>query len=192
MKTLLGALRLLTLLPAYLVYLRSDHTIIDGDIDRWQVLVDCKKTRHRAFFYLMRYYPEFRSLLYYRMSRIRLFRVMIGPPMPAVYINTSSIGPGLFLQHAFATIIDAKSIGKNCWINQQVTVGYTDATGHPTIGDNVFIFAGAKILGDITIGDGAVIGAGAVVTKSVPAGCVVVGNPAYIVRRNGVKCREPL
>jgi serine O-acetyltransferase len=114
--------------------------------------------------------------------------------MPAFYINTASIGPGLFLQHPFATIIDAKSIGKNCWINQQVTVGHTDATGlsHPTIGDNVFIFAGAKTLGGITIGDGAVIGAGAVVTKSVPAGCTVVGNPAYIVRRNGVKCREPL
>jgi hypothetical protein len=50
------------------------------------------------------------------MPRIRLFRVMIGPPMPAFYIHNASIGPGLFLQHPFATIIDAKSIGKNCWI----------------------------------------------------------------------------
>jgi hypothetical protein len=65
MKTLLGGLRLLTLLPAYLVYLRSDHTIIDGDIDRWQVFVGYKKPRHRAFFFLMRYYPEFRSLRNY-------------------------------------------------------------------------------------------------------------------------------
>lgn len=65
-------------------------------------------------------------------------------------------------------------IGKNCVINQQVTIGQ-GITGHPTIGNNVFIGAGARIIGGVTIGDNVKIGANAVIVKDIPSNCTVVG-----------------
>jgi serine O-acetyltransferase len=112
--------------------------------------------------------------------------------MSTLYITTSDVGPGLFIQHGFSTIISAKKIGQNCWVNQQVTIGYSNDTDCPTIGNNVQICAGAKVIGNVNVGDNSIVGANAVVVKDVPANCTVVGIPAYIVRRNGVKTKEPL
>lgn len=140
-------------------------------------------------------YPEFRSVFFYRVrvrSVIRGLLRRIYPPQVTLYLRTPSIGPGLFIQHGFATTVGARRIGKNCWINQQVTIGYRDKTGRPTIGDDVTINTGAIVIGDISIGDRAVIGAGAVVVKSVPPDCTVVGVPAHIVRRKGTSVKEEL
>lgn len=112
--------------------------------------------------------------------------------MPTLYIYTKDIGPGLFIQHGFATIISARKIGRNCWINQQVTIGYLNDTDCPTLCDNVAVHAGAKVIGDVTVGDNSIVGANAVVVKDVPENCTVVGVPAYIVRKNGLKVKEPL
>ena len=112
--------------------------------------------------------------------------------MPTLYIYTKDIAPGLFIQHGFATIISARKIGRNCWINQQVTIGFLNDTDTPTLGNNVFIYAGAKVLGNVRVGDNSIVGANAVVVKDVPENCTVVGVPAYIVRRNGMKVKEPL
>ena len=84
----------------------------------------------------------------------------------------------MYFQHGFATVIAAKEIGEYCWINQQVTVGYTNKTDAPIIGNNCKISAGAIVIGDVYVGDNAVVGAGAVVTKNVKANSVVVGCPA--------------
>jgi serine O-acetyltransferase len=139
--------------------------------------------------------PEFRSLFFYRINvegwRAGILKKFY-PPMPTLFIGTPDIGPGLVIQHGFATIIAAKSIGRNCWINQQVTIGYSDESNSPVIGDDVTISAGAMVIGGISIGDRVRIGAGAVVVKSVPPDCTVVGNPAYVVRRNGVRVTEQL
>ena len=97
--------------------------------------------------------------------------------MDTLFIETPEIGGGLYIQHGFSTMIAARSIGDNCWINQQVTVGYT-GKGCPVIGNNVMITCGAKVLGNITVGDGAVIGANAVVVKDVATGAVMGGVPA--------------
>ena len=113
-------------------------------------------------------------------------------PMSTLYIFAPNIGEGLFIQHGFSTIIAANSIGKNCWINQQVTIGFSGDGKSPVIGDNVQITAGAKVFGDITIGDNSLIGANAVVFKDVPKNCTVVGVPGYIVKRDGKKVKEPL
>ncbi|MEO0490941.1 MAG: serine acetyltransferase, partial [Cyanobacteria bacterium J06659_2] len=67
-----------------------------------------------------------------------------------------------------------------------------DKSSRPWIGDNVRITAGAKVIGGVKIGNNVTVGANAVVVKNVPDDCVVVGVPAYIVRRNGVKVKEEL
>lgn len=88
----------------------------------------------------------------------------------------------MYLQHGFATIITAKSIGDNVWINQQMTIGHKGESA-PVIGNNVRISCGAKILGGVRIGDNVVVGAGAVVVKDVPSNCVVAGVPAKIIKQ---------
>jgi serine O-acetyltransferase len=112
--------------------------------------------------------------------------------MNTLFINCPTIGPGLFIQHGFATIIEAKSIGKNCWINQQVTIGFSNERDCPVIHDNVIIIAGVKIIGNVIIGNNSKIGANSVVVKNVPENCTVVGIPSYIVKRNGLKVKEYL
>ncbi len=124
--------------------------------------------------WLLTFYKEFRSLFYYRIKLSRLF-MFIAKGGPGLYIYCDKIGKGLFLQHGFSTVISAKSIGENCWINQQVTIGYTNGHDAPIIGNNVKIYAGAIIIGNVRIGDNAVIGAGTVVVKDVPDNTTIVG-----------------
>lgn len=142
---------------------------------------------------------EFRNLYYFRLfkgnfvGRFFMYILKIIYPPSALFFldNSCNIGGGLFIQHGFSTIIMA-DLGSNCWINQQVTIGYKDQTGRPQIGNNVRITAGAKVIGNITIGDNVTIGANSVVIKNVPDNCVVVGIPAYIVNKNGQKVKEEL
>lgn len=83
-------------------------------------------------------------------------------------------------------------IGKGSTIHQQVTIGRQSSLGVPKIGDNCYIGAGAKIIGDITIGDDVNIGANCVVTYDVPDNCTIVGVPAVIVKLNGEPIRVSL
>jgi serine O-acetyltransferase len=117
---------------------------------------------------------------------------LIYPKVPSLFLDYSChIGAGLFIQHGFSTMIMA-DMGKNCWVNQQVTIGYKDKSGRPKIGNNVRITAGAKVIGNIQIGDNVTVGANAVVVKNVPSDCVVAGVPASIIKRNGVRVTEKL
>lgn len=97
------------------------------------------------------------------------------------------LGSGLMLPHPNGIVIheDAR-IGDDCMIMQQVTVGMIDEGEVPTIGDRVYIGAGAKIIGKLTVGDGARIGANAVVMSDVPPNCTAVGIPARIIERGTV------
>lgn len=99
-----------------------------------------------------------------------------------LYIHCRDIGGGLFIEHGFSTIITCRHIGDNCYINQQVTIGYSDEIHSPYIGNNVEIKAGAKVIGNVHIGDDVIIGANAVVVKDVPAHSIVVGVPAKIIK----------
>ena len=101
-----------------------------------------------------------------------------------MHICTRDIGPGLFIQHGFATIITAQKIGADCWINQQVTIGHKGLLA-PVIGDRVRISAGAKVLGGVVVGNDVTVGANAVVVKDVPDGCTVVGVLGRIIKRYG-------
>lgn len=103
----------------------------------------------------------------------------------------AKIGPGIFIDHGMGVVIgETSEIGRNVTLYQGVTLGGTGVERgkrHPTLGDNVVVGAGAKILGNIRIGNGVKIGAGSVVVHSVPDNCTVVGVPAEIVRREGKK-----
>jgi serine O-acetyltransferase len=94
------------------------------------------------------------------------------------------IGPGLILPHTIGTVLGAASIGANATIFHQVTLGAVvadydyDLSTRPTLGDNVTVTAGAKILGSIHLGNNSVVGANAVVLKDVPLNNLAVGIPA--------------
>jgi serine O-acetyltransferase len=100
----------------------------------------------------------------------------------------AAIGGGLYLPSFGAIILGRGSIGANCTIEQNVTLGVAgrgEERGRPTIGNRVFIGAGAMIVGKITIGDDAYIFPGSVVTRPVPARAAVMGYPAKIVSYDG-------
>lgn len=94
----------------------------------------------------------------------------------------ADIGGGLYVAHPVGTVISPRSIGTNCSIIAAVTIGMRNEWEFPLIGDNVFIGAGARVLGGITIADHAMIGANAVVIRDVPAGATVVGVPGKVSR----------
>lgn len=99
----------------------------------------------------------------------------------------AKIGKGLFIDHGMGVVIgETCEIGDNVLIYQGVTLGGTGKeTGkrHPTIGNNVMIGSGTKILGPFKVGDNSKIGAGSVVLKEVPPNCTVVGVPARVIKR---------
>lgn len=108
----------------------------------------------------------------------------------------ATIGEGLFIDHGHGVVIgETAIIGDNVTLYQGVTLGGTgkeQGKRHPTLGSNIMIGAGAKVLGSVTIGDNCKIGAGSVVVKNVPANSTVVGVPGRIVIRDNVRVESDL
>ena len=90
------------------------------------------------------------------------------------------IGAGLYLPHPVGTTVMARRIGARCTLVSALTIGMRDTMEFPEVGDDVFVGAGARVLGGITVCDGAKIGANAVVLCDVPAGWTAVGVPARL------------
>jgi serine O-acetyltransferase len=115
------------------------------------------------------------STIYY------LYRVYIGVD---ILIGTN-IGEGINMPHPLGIVISSEAIiGKSCTIHQNVTIGSNvigKNTGVPVIGDNVIIYAGAAICGNVKIGNNVIVGANSVVTKNIPDNCIVAGIPAKII-----------
>lgn len=108
----------------------------------------------------------------------------------------ATIGSGLVIDHGMGVVIgETTEIGNNCTIYQNVTLGGTGkdhGKRHPTLGNNVLVGTGAKVLGPFKVGDNARIAAGAVVLSEVPENATAVGVPARITRINGIKVNENL
>ena len=106
----------------------------------------------------------------------------------------AKIGKGLFIDHGSGVVIgETTEIGDNCTIYQNVTLGGTGKeTGkrHPTLGNNVMVGAGARVLGPFKVGDNCKIAANAVVLSEVPPNCTAVGVPAKIVKRDGIRIND--
>ncbi len=147
-------------------------------------------------------YPSFRAIMNYRVAH-KLY--VKGHYFLARYLSQKSarktgieihpgaqIGSGLFIDHGHGVVIGETAIvGDNVTLYQGVTLGGNGkehGKRHPTIGNNVMISAGAKVLGSFEIGDNSKIGAGSVVLSPVPANCTVVGVPGRIVKRNNISC----
>ena len=107
----------------------------------------------------------------------------------------AQIGKGLFIDHGMGVVIgETAQIGDNCTLYQGVTLGGTgkdQGKRHPTLGDNVLVGAGAKVLGPFTVGDNARVAAGAVVLNAVPPNATAVGVPARVVRIDGKRVEHP-
>ncbi|MDB2066574.1 serine O-acetyltransferase [Clostridium perfringens] len=139
-------------------------------------------------------YQSIHVLIFYRIAhglyKIKLFFLarlisQLGRFFTGIEIHPGAkIGKGLFIDHGMGVVIgETAEIGDNVTIYHGVTLGGTGkdkGKRHPTIGNNVIIGCGAKILGPISIGDGAKIGANSVVLKNVPKGKTAVGIPAVI------------
>lgn len=143
-------------------------------------------------------YPSFKVMLSYRRAhkhylkghyfRARLISQRAVRRTGIEIHPGAQIGKGLFIDHGNGVIIgETTIIGDNCTLYQGVTLGGTgkeQGKRHPTLGNNVMVSAGAKVLGSFKIGDNSKIGAGSVVLEEVPANCTVVGVPGRIVRRH--------
>lgn len=149
-------------------------------------------------------YPGLHALLFHRAAH-RLYNkgLVIFPRLVSQFSRFvtgieihpgAKIGEGLFIDHGTGVVIgETAEVGNNVTIYQGVTLGGTGkekGKRHPTVGNNVVISAGAKVLGNIKIGDNAKIGAGSVVLRDVPPNTTVVGIPGKIVIRDGVNIAD--
>lgn len=146
-------------------------------------------------------YPSFRVMIQYRIAhKLYLKRHYFlarwisqrAAHRTGIEIHPGAvIGEGLFIDHGAGVIIgETTVIGDNVTLFQGVTLGGNgkeQGKRHPTIGDNVMISAGAKVLGSFTIGENSKIGAGSVVLQAVPPNSTVVGVPGRIVKRDNVR-----
>jgi serine O-acetyltransferase len=146
-------------------------------------------------------YPGLQALMFHRFAH-RLYKLKI-PFIPRLISHVArfltgveihpgaTIGKGVFIDHGMGVVIGETAIvGDYALIYQGVTLGGTGKQSgkrHPTLGENVVVGTGAKVLGNIQIGDNVRIGAGSVVLRDVPSDCTVVGIPGRIVYRSGVK-----
>lgn len=146
-------------------------------------------------------YPSFKALIYYKIAhyfyskkRYLIARYISEKAKRKTGIEIhpgATIGKNLFIDHGTGVVIgETAIIGDNVTMFHGVTLGGTGKVKgkrHPTIGNNVFIGCGAKILGNITIGDNVKVGANAVILKDVEANTTVVGVPGVIVKKDGKK-----
>ena len=149
-------------------------------------------------------YPSFKAIMRYRLAHklylkkhyflARLISQRTARKTGIEIHPGAKIGKGLFIDHGHGVIIgETAVVGDNVTLYQGVTLGGTGKESgkrHPTIGNNVMISAGAKVLGSFSIGDNSKIGAGSVVLKAVPPNSTVVGIPGRVVKRRSEKAPQ--
>ncbi|MCM8796586.1 MAG: serine O-acetyltransferase [Candidatus Omnitrophica bacterium] len=155
----------------------------------------------KSFVEILLLYQGLHALVSHRLAhffyRLRLYFIarflsQVSRWLTGIEIHPGAkIGRGLFIDHGMGVVIGETSvIGDNVLIYQGVTLGGTGlekGKRHPTIGNNVVIGAGAKVLGNITVGDNSYIGANAVVIKDIPPNSTVVGVPGRVTKQDGKK-----
>jgi serine O-acetyltransferase len=150
-------------------------------------------------------WPGVQAVLAHRVAHALHEAAVPGAPRVIAYVAravtgveihpAANIGEALFIDHGMGVVIgETADVGDDVTLYQGVTLGGTGfATGkrHPTVGDNVTIGSGAKLLGPIEVGHGAKVGANSVVITDVPPNSTVVGNPGHVVRVDGRRVEGP-
>ncbi len=155
----------------------------------------------QGFFQVVLLYPGLHAIIAHRMNHF-LWKCKV-PFFPRAFSQLTRwmtgveihpgarIGKGLFIDHGMGVVVgETAVIGDNVTLFQGVTLGGTgkeQGKRHPTIGNNVVVGTGAKVLGNITVGDNSYIGANAVVIRDVPPNSTVVGVPGHVTRQDGKK-----
>jgi len=198
-KTILNHIKLYLYLLIYLPQIikykfYKNRNIILKDILIWSKAYNISFENLFSFIYLMRYIKSFRNLFYYRVGGYNHIFFTCQPYDKLIIDSTSTIEEGLLFYHPYSTIINAEYIGRNCVIRHLTTIGNKNEDNklRPSILDNVNIGCNVTIVGKIIVGRNCTIGAGTVLTKSIPDNCTVVGNPARIIKLNGIKVTQIL
>lgn len=158
----------------------------------------------RSWFEILLTYSGLHAIIYYRISHFfykhKLFTIariisQHARHRTGIEIHPGAkIGKGFFIDHGMGVVIgETAEIGDNCLLYQGVTLGGTGkdkGKRHPTLGNNIMVGSGAKVLGPINVGDNCKIAANAVVLKDVPPNSTAVGVPAKVVRQNGMKVKN--
>ena len=159
----------------------------------------------RSWLEVVTCYPGLHAIVVYRIAHLLYihrfywssrFLAHLGRLLTGVEIHPgATIGPGIFIDHGMGVVIGETAIvGSGALIYQGVTLGGTGkqkGKRHPTLGNNVVVGAGAKVLGNIEVGNNTRIGAGSVVLRTVPSDCTVVGVPGRVVYQDGARI-DPL
>lgn len=184
LKKIKYGLAAIVALPSYIAAFRHGGIRLTEDMAVWIKKTDCPfVNRFWAYVYLMSNYPPFRNIVCYRINSEKshsIFQFRGWALMPAqkdIYIICDDIGGGFYISHGYATVIYAKCIGRNFHAFQSITIGQKNGLV-PTIGDNVTIYSGARVFGNVMIGNNVEVGANAVVLQDVPSNSIAVGIPA--------------
>lgn len=189
MKKIIFKLYIALLVPHVLLYKKSKNKdLIDQDIKRWSEAKKIHGSNTKLLVHFLTYSKDFRTLFYFRTRGFISHVLNLYCRKDATFkIDIfTKLGGGVLTGHPYCTILNAEEIGENFYVNHLVTIG-EEKGKRPKIGNNVSVYTGAIIIGDITIGNNCIIGAGSVVTKSIPDNCVAVGNPAKIIKKDGKK-----
>ena len=155
------------------------------------VNLDVKRTRtdglnltgFAGLLYLLHNDRYFRTLYYHRIGPVMSILISWWRPGDRYFMisKTTKIGGGVCIAHPYSTILNAESIGRNFTCIHCTTLG-AKSNGRPVIGDDVTVGANVTIIGHVKVGNNVTIGAGSVVVKDIPDNCIVVGNPAKVIK----------
>lgn len=181
-------------------YQTKKNNVLSSLVDDFRIIFE-RDPAARNWLEVLFCYPGLQALLIHRIAHW-LYNLGI-PFIPRLISHLArfltgieihpgaTIGTGVFIDHGMGVVIGETAIvGDYCLIYQGVTLGGTGKQSgkrHPTLGENVVVGAGSKVLGNLLIGNNVRIGAGSVVLRDVPSDCTVVGVPGRVVHRSGVK-----
>lgn len=176
------------LIPHIIVFYTSAyHDVLAYERNRWLETHGLNKTGWRGFLLLLNSLPEYRSLFYFRTGAWWLSFLAKPQNNLEFYTKSEKIGKGLVIWHGFSTVINVASMGDDCEIWQNVTIGKSttaNISNRPHIGNRVKVAASAIVIGNITLADDVTIGAGAVAVKDVlDRGATIVSQPHRTIFR---------
>ncbi len=188
MSKLLSVLFSLRLIPHICVFYTSAHKdLLIYERDRWLQSHGLTKRGCRGLLLLLNSYREYRSLFYFRTKATWLSFFAKPQNNLEFYSESNQIGRGLIIWHGFSTVINVESMGEDCEIWQNVTIGKSSTDNlpnRPHIGNRVKVTANSVVIGNIVIADDVTIAAGAVAVKNIPdEGAIIVSQPSRIIAR---------